>query len=439
MDKRDYFVRCMQEGKYRDKPWIMRAFALVRETKTVEDIDFFDILQTPAGNFYKGPESKLIPITGNGLKPGEPMYHPKEKLLIKKGELPGFTEDVETDYGRVLYHCIIFIFSFGEKVPFVNKQLNMRAFEGELADKLDDDIIVSGVAGVDAQYESKPGRFYPRELVRYYEAMAYSRGLAMYFVPAASPKSLTIDPAVIKRRDELFNDPTIDLKDQAVAAKVDEELVALDKKSFEGDPASGFLISKKDFTIIRKKRFISYGSADGLTPDSRTAYIKNSLRDGYDLNHIKDYNDGMRAGSYKRGVETMFGGELDKWLVRESSNIRVTKDCGSLVGIPTVINDFNKLNMLGKSIVNGTTPLMLDATNIGTYMGKVVLKRSPAACRSAHPDYCSVCLGDKLSMNPDAISIAFSQYGHAFMGESMSAMHGKALSIQLMDFHSEVS
>lgn len=433
MDKRDFFMRCMKDGKYRQKPWVIRAFSLVRETKTVENSEFLDIIQTPAGFFYKSPETgTLEPITGDNLKAGEPMFHAKEKLIVKKGELPGIMKDEETDYGRILYHCIVFVFSFGDKVPFLNKQLNMGQFEDDLASKLDDDV-------PEGQPE-KADRFYPRELIKYYEAMAYSRGLAMLFVPAASPKSLTIAPEVLKRRDELFNDPNIDMSNQATAAKVEAELVELDKASFKDDPASGFLINKKDFAVIRKKRFISFGSGAGLTPDSNTPYVKRSLDDGVDVGQFKAYNDEMRTGSYKRGVETMFGGELDKWLVRESSNIRVVmEDCGSTVGIPTLITDFNKLSVLGKNIVAGKEVVKLAEDNIGTYMGKVVLRRSPAACWQGKPDYCSVCLGDKLSMNPDAISIAFSQYGHDFMGESMSAMHGKTLAIARMDLISEAS
>lgn len=432
MDKRDFFMLGMKEGKYKDKRWLLRAFALVRETKTMEQALPLDIVQSAAGFSYKNPETNsLEPITGDNIVPGKPLYHPKEKLSVKKGELPGILKDEETDYGRILYHVIVFVYAFGDKVPFKNQQLNMANFEDELAERLVDDVGPDEV--------EKKDRFYCRELVMYYEGMAYSRGLAMLCVPAASPKSMTIDPGVLKRRDELFNDPTIDMNNQAQAASVEAELTALDKASFKDDPASGFLINKKDFDVIRKKRFISFGSSAGLTPDSKTNYIPRSLDDGVDITRFKDYNDEMRTGSYKRGVETMFGGELDKWLVRESSNIRVVEDCGSTVGIPTVITDFNKLTMLGKSIVAGKTYTKLTEDNIGSYFGKTVLRRSPAACWAKAPDYCKVCLGDKLSMNPDAISIAFSQYGHDFMGESMSAMHGKALTVARFDLVSEAS
>lgn len=431
MNKRDFFMLCMKEGKYKFKPWVIRAFALVRETKTVDVMEFFDINQTPAGFFFKSPETgALEPITGDNIKAGQPLFSMKEKFIVKKGEMPGVTKDEETDYGRVLYYFTIFHYSFGDKVPFVNQQLNMQAFEDELASKLQDEA---------EEGKEDPKLFYPRELIKYYEAMAYSRGLAMLFVPAASPKSLTVDKSVLKRRAELFNDPKIDLNNQAVASQVEKELLDLDKKSFEGDPASGYLISKKNWAS-RKKCFISFGSGDGLTPDSRTPYVKMSLSEGTDVTQFKAYNDEMRTGSYKRGVETMYGGELDKWLVRESSNVRVSmNDCGSLVGIPTLVTERNQKDLLGKNIVAGKQVVKLAQDNIGTYMGQYVIRRSPAACWEPHPDYCAVCLGEKLSMNPDAISIAFSQYGHAFMGESMSAMHGKSLSIARMDLNFEAS
>lgn len=432
MNKFDFFIRGMQEGKYKDKRWVLRAFSLVRESKTPGELGVLDILQSSAGFSYVDPTTKaLTPITGP-IKAGEPMFHAKEKILVKKGLIPGFVKDEETDVGRLLYHCIVFAYPFGNKVPFTNGLLNMGQFEDDLASRFDDD--------VEEGKQEDVGRFYPRELIRYYEAVAYSRSLAMLFVPAASPKTLTIDPAVLKRRDEIFNDPTIDLNVQAVAAAVDTELSKMDKESFKDDVASGFLINKKDFEIIRKKRFISSGSGSGLTPGSRTNYIKRSLNEGIDVAHFKDYNDEMRGGSYKRGVETMFGGELDKWLVRQSSNIRVIpEDCGTTVGMPEMVTEFNKLDMLGKYIIQGKGYITLSKDNIGTYLGKEVLRRSPAACWGKAPDYCSVCLGAKLSMNPDALSIAFSQYGHAFMGESMSAMHGKALTVALMDFVAEAS
>lgn len=432
MDKRDFFMLCMKEHKYRNKRWVLRAFALVRENKTPETSAALDIIQTPAGHFYKHPETGELEQIRGAVKPGKPMYGVKEKLTVKKGELPGILKDEETDYGRILYYCIVFLHSFDGRVPFKNQQMDMGKFEDELAAKLQDD--------VEPGQEENPALFYPRQLVRYYEAMAYTRGLAMLCVPAASPKSMTIDPKVLKRRDEIFNDPNVDLNNQAVAASVEKELVDMDRDSFKDDSASGFLINKKDFAVIRKKRFISFGSGAGLTPDSKTAYVKRSLNEGVDVKQFKDYNDEMRTGSYKRGVETMFGGELDKWLVRESSNIRVLPDdCGSTVGIPTLITELNQNQWIGFNIVEGRGVNKLSSDNIGTYMGKVVLRRSPAACWAPKPDYCTVCLGEKLSMNPDAISIAFSQYGHDFMGESMSAMHGKSLAIARMDFVAEAS
>lgn len=432
MDKYAFFIKGLQEGKYKDKRWVLRAFALVRESKTESDLKPYDILQSSAGFSYLSPETNALAPFKGAVKAGEPLFASTEEITVKKGEIPGFLKDETTTIGRLLYHCMIFVYPFGDKVPFTNALLNMGKFEDELASKLEDD--------VEEGKTENAGSFYCHELIRYYEAIAYSRTLAMLFVPAASQKSLSISPEVLKRRDELFNDPNIDMNDQATAAAVETELVEMDKASFKGDVASGFLINKKDFAIVRKKRFISFGSGDRMVPGTRTKYVRRSLNEGTDVGMFKEYVDEMRTGSYKRGVETMFGGELDKWLVRQSSNMRVIPgSCGTSVGMPTLITEFNKLNMLGRHIVVGGGYDTLTEDNIGTYLGKKVLRRSPATCNQGKPDYCEVCLGAKLSMNPDALSVAFSQYGHAFMGESMSAMHGKSLSIAVMDFVAEAS
>lgn len=430
MNKSELFIKGLQNDRHMDKRWILRAFALVRENRTPEELKPWDIYQSAGGFSYIDPEKGLQPISDT--KAGEPMFQDITPISVKAGDFPGIKKDTETTVGRLLWHMIVFVYPFSDKVMFINERVNMGKFESTLAANFEGD--------PEPGEAELPDKFYPSELMRYYEGVAYARGLSMLFVPAASMKSLTIDPAVLKRRDELFNDPNIDMNNQAQAAAVEMELTKMDRDSFEGDPAARFMIKKKDFDVVRKKRFISFGSGAGLVPGSRTKYVKRSLDDGMDISMFAEYMNEMRSGSYKRGVETMFGGELDKWLVRQSSNIRMlTEDCGTRAGMPTLIDEFNQRSVLGKHIVAPKGYTTLSEDNIGDYLGKHVIIRSPAGCHGKPPDFCTICLGPRLSMNPDAISVAFSQYGNAFMGESMSAMHGKSLTIVRMDFVAEVS
>lgn len=431
MDKREYFLKSIQEGLYKEKGWMIRAFALVRENQKEEEVPDWMLYQSAAGFFYKDPEqNKLVQIEHKHK--GGPLIDYNDELFIAKGELPFVTSDVTTSYRRILWHAIVIYYPFGTKIPFTDKEHNLGKLEDQIAANFADD--------VDTPELEDPKFFYPRQLELYYEAVAYLRGLAMLFVPAASPKSLTVDPKILKRRDEIFNDPKINMNDQAVAAQVEAELTTMDKDSFKGDPAERFLISKKDFKVIRKKRMIAVGSESSLTPDSRTNYIPRSLDDGIDIERFPDYNNGMRSGSYKRGVETQAGGEFFKWLVRQSLNIQSNnEDCGSRFGLPDMVTDFNKTSLLGYSIVAPKGHVVLTEDNIGSYLGKTVFLRSPGMCQEKAPDYCHVCLGPKLSANTDAIPIAFSQFGNDVMLESMGAMHGKSLEVADFDLVAEAS
>jgi hypothetical protein len=431
MDKREYFIRALNEGLYRDKRWVLRMFSLVRENQKEDQVPDWMAYQSTGGFFYKDPEAgRLVQLDE---KPnGKPLIDYDEDIFIKKGELPFITEDMTTKYRRVLLHAVMFWYPFGTKEKFTNGQVDLGKFETRIAKNFADD--------AETQEAELPELYYPRQLELYYEAGSYLRSFAMLFVPAASPKSLSIDPAVLKRRDELLNDPNINIDDQAIAAQVEAELVKMDKDSFKGDLAERFLISKKDFPVIRKKRMIAVGSESGLRDGSKTPYIKASLDDGIDIQRFPDYNNGMRSGSYKRGVETQAGGELFKWLIRQALNIQMPMDdCGTKIGMPDIIDDANKTQFLGYSIIGEKGPIILAEDNIGSYLGKTVLRRSPATCRTGAPDYCATCLGPKLSSNPDALPVAFSQFGNDVMLESMGAMHGKSLEIALFDIVEQAS
>jgi len=427
MNKDKYFIKCINQKKYMDKKWVNRAFSIVRENSNPDELKDLDLIQTPNGHqFYDLNTKTLLPIEDSII--GESLYKATDEITVLEGELYFANSNIVTTYGRILYHYIVFYYPFNGSVEFKNEPINLDSFEEELAKKLvdepEEDIDESIV------YTNK---FFPSQIEKYYKAVAYTKSFSMLFVPAITPKSLSVSEEVLKRREEIFNDPKIDLNDPVVAAQVEKELIDLDMKALKDDPASGFLINKKDINS-RKKRYISFGAPPESTAGKETIYIKRSLNEGIDINRFKDYANEMRSGSYSRGVETQHGGELDKWLVRESSNIEVSDiDCGSNVGIPTLITDFNKLKMIGYYILENNKSILLNEDNIGNYIDKVVKRRSPATCKTKAPDFCAYCLGEKLSMNPDAVSLAFSQIGHDFMGESMSAMHGKALTSAKFD------
>ena len=81
--------------------------------------------------------------------------------------------------------------------------------------------------------------------------------------------------------------------------------------------------------------------------------ITKSLAEGWDITKFPEMMDGSRAGSYSRGAETMLGGEQVKWLLRTSSNMRITqKDCGSRLGYRMQVTPTTIKQLVGFSIVD---------------------------------------------------------------------------------------
>jgi hypothetical protein len=55
-------------------------------------------------------------------------------------------------------------------------------------------------------------------------------------------------------------------------------------------------------------------------------------------------------------------------------------------------------------------------------------------CKLDKTDYCAVCVGERLSINPTALSAAVAEYGSTFMLISMKKMHGTVLATHRMNY-----
>lgn len=282
---------------------------------------------------------------------------------------------------------------------------------------------------------SDPNVIYVDEYLKFANSMFYLAGLSQICVPAGSRKAMTVDPAVYKLREKLINENKDRLHDAATVAKIDAELVKHDKEWIKGDDAEHFFLSGKAYNIIRKKLFLQMGAEMGLDESQTVDYIPKSLAEGWDLEKFPAMNNTLRAGSFNRGAQTMLGGESVKWLLRASSNMSVTEDdCGSKLGNLAVVDESNKSKWVGFSFVGEKGPIKITEENVGTYLGKTVMVRSPMYCKLPKTDFCKVCVGDRLAANPTALSSAVAKYGSDFLLLFMAAAHAKALILAKMDY-----
>lgn len=438
MNKLAFFLEAMKAEEFRRTSWVVSAFALVQEdpekwkTKSYP----YRIVQTQAGHFFVDPTDpqKLIKI--DDAKAGEPIFSHKEHIQLKKGQVPNLHKDIETSYGNLLFNYVSVLYPFGpNKMPFMEGRVSAVKIEEWMAPRLRDTPNFGDKLFRTEKAERSDKLVYVDEMLRFNNSVFYLASFTQLFVPAGSPKAMTVSPDVIKLRDKLIAENKDRLHDPATVAKIDAALVAFDREWLKGDDAENFLLSGKAYNIVRKKLFLQMGAEMGLDESQSVDYIPRSLNEGWDLAKFPAMNNSLRAGSFNRGYQTMLGGESVKWLLRASSNMAVTEDdCGSKLGMEFVVDD-KVQKWVGFHIVAANGPAIeVTEENHGKYLGKKVMVRSPMYCKLAKTDFCKFCVGPNLSMNPTALSSAVSDYGSRFMLVFMAAAHAKALILAKMNF-----
>lgn len=426
MNKRDYYVLCIRNKLYERRDWVISAFSVVRKRPFIADAKYaYQLLYDP-----KDPDLIWTAIpTDNGfvaeLITDMPMDRPpfiaNEPMIVKAGEVPLVTEDHDTTYGIILGNMYLLYYPFGTKFKFVN---------GEIPESISDRIAELLTDNVKPGEIEKHGRIYVRELVRFGDGCDMLAALDKLFTFSGSNKLLTVDPGVLKLRDELVEKHKDQLHDPRVQAYIEDLVVKADKDSFKGDPAEKFLVSGKSFNPTRKKQLIMIGGSAGFggADGGKSSFIPTSLRDGWKIEDIPIHANEARAGSFFRGKETAAGGTDVIVATRMGMNTRISEDyCGSERGLVTIIDQPNYSKYYGLSIVNGKDPILLTPENIAQYKDKKVLLHSPSYCKTKGDAYCATCVGVTWSRLKDGMNNVLSNTGDVFMYDRMKRMHGKAL------------
>lgn len=430
MDRLQYLLESAAEKRPHEKLWIIRAFTVCNWPKKEETSSPvpYDLYQSDESELLytyvpvEGQDGEFIPIAASSTK--EPLLRYVDRMKVMPGYLPNITEAFETTVGNFLVNVIVFVYAFGAKIPFVKGKISGKV-ENMLAEKFEDP--------PEKDSDRKPDKIYHDEHIRYCEGMSALGGLAEINVPSASPKVLTINPAILKRKDELFELHKDNLDDPAVMATIMAELAKMDKEDFKGDPAENFFIKSKSFDVQRMRLYIMYGLEAGFGVDEEgSAFIAQPLSDGWDPQYLPQMNDGTRNGSFLRGNQTALGGTRVKELYRAFQNSRIImQECGAKHGMKwVVLSDLIKKGFYkGRYFVHPASRIVMPCTdeNLQPFVGKTIEVRSPMLCNAKAPSFCAICAGDLLSITPTGIPIAMSDIGSIFMNTFMKAMHGKAL------------
>lgn len=430
MNKRELFIKAMQAGLYKKLEWVVSAFSISQETDSAYA---YKIKTDPTGHYYLDPNTLKDWIKLDEGIAGIPLFNAKETLDISSEDIVNLKEPITTTYGNLLANYTLLVYPFKDKIPYVNKKIDLGSIEKA--------ILPIFKSNLPPGQERDPKFIYVDEYLALGNAVIYCCSFAQLFTWGLTEKIIIPPDWVKQEKAKLLEKYKDRLNEAAVVAIIDAELVKLYKEYIKGDPGANFLISGKSVDIVAKKKYLMAGGEQGLSEDTvNVALVQNSLDEGWDIDKFPDMLNSLRAGSYNRGAQTVMGGVAVKGLLRASANLNVTSDdCGSRLGMVADIDKDNLDRFVGLSVIlKEGTKVMQKREDVGTYMGRRIMVRSPMYCKLDKTDYCKICLGERLANNPEGLSIAVSEYGSTFLSIFMKGAHAKSLQLAKMNWKTAI-
>ena len=334
-----------------------------------KDSDLYDLQRSdPLDHYYTYGVTKIdatnILLTKLTDDSFVPVFGMQDKFHIEDGMIANYSgPSMLTDVGKFFINYLLFVDPFGNKIPYQNKLIS-----AELADKLVRQLVIN----------DKTNR---QEYNRYIANAFWFGEDGSIAVQTLSERALGTDPNIAKRKQELLEKHKNELTDPIVMAKIEDELIAMDKAYIKGDVSEPFFqaVGGKAYKEQRKKMYIMVGLMSDFSKESgNMVTVVNNMDGGYKVEDMPAVANEIRRGSYERGKATADGGYESKFITRAFQDIRITKaDCGTKRGKTFVLKERYKKLFIGRFLTDGT---VLTTDNIDSYVGKKITIRSPMYC-----------------------------------------------------------
>lgn len=441
MNKKQFYLEAVKNKTYLITAWNIACFGIVSEGP--EDWRSnpypYRLVQLPNGYYYVNPENQaeLLQITDS--KAGQPLFARNELITLEVGDIENVIKPVETTYGNVLANLVILVYSFGNKVPFMTGRINISKVEVIIEQRLKDVPKADVAGGVQAEPMTDPTKvpLTVEEYLRFADGTFSLVAYTQLFTPADTRKTMTAPPGVVELRNKLVAENKDRLHDRAVVADISTKLQALDAEYLKGDRGLDFLISAKSRKIVRPRLFLMYGADSGIEEKITVDLIQQSLTEGWDPSKFPEMNNALRAGSFYRGKQTELGGAAVKEIFRAAGNLTMSEtitDCGSTLGLPSYFPEEDGERIIGFTAIETDGSLTkITEENVTKYVNRDISLRSPMTCKLDITDYCSTCLGERLTNNPTGMGMAAVAYGSAFMAIFLSQAHSKGIQTAKLD------
>lgn len=429
MLKRDYLLLALNNKAYVDAQWLISILSLTMEDPSKEQDDYpFKLVKGEDGYYFLDQNLQKVRLE-DATNTQESLFTYSDYLTITSDEVPHLTHSrsIETTVGNLIQNYLVLYHPFGTKIEYINRRFK--------ASEVEEIVLARKSFDTPARFEDRdPNKIYFDEYETFCSACIHLTQLNNVCVPSLTYKAMTPPPGAKERLAELMEIHKDKLDDPVVLATISKELEAMDKEYLKGDRSSGFLISKKDLAVVRKKLFLTYGDVKGFKKGNKVDFLPKPLVEGLDYAKFDIYNNDARAGSYSRGAETQLGGVSVKELLRASSNLSIDEeDCGSTHGQKYFLNEKNLEMLKGFTAITPKGQIKITDETKAQLLNQTYPIRFPNYCKTAATGFCSTCVGPHLNLHPNGLSEAVSDVGNVLLYMFMKAMHGKEAANQRLD------
>ena len=408
MKKIDYLFAALNAGAYRKKSWALSVFSVTQEP---EEHYPYALIRSEKNTVFVDPENRENLITIEDAKPQEPLFRFMDRVDITPALVPNCKKAMNVPIGNVFFNFYVLIYALGDRLEFMSGKITPGA-------------VMNKIRPLMADYppegqERDPKLIYPVDYRKFNKAIFGISGFTQLCVPSATKRMLTTHPDAKKLRAELLEKHKDRLWDPAVIAKIEAELIALDKEWMKSDPDGGdgfYVKESKAYGVVRKRMHLMHGAEMGFQDGTRATLVVNSLEEGWDVDKMPDMINSLREGSYNRGRDTALGGEAVKFLGRVFQNTTITEnDCGSKLGWDKLFTETNHKKFVGfyRVTPNGSEEITEDYAR--SQIGKKVVVRSPMLCKTPKTGFCQHCMGNPNAINPTALGLLAADLGSQMM------------------------
>ena len=274
---------------------------------------------------------------------------------------------------------------------------------------------------------------------------------AKYFIPSFDLGSLVMLPEVKKLRDELLktHQTEIDAGNMGVMQALVNQLLQEAKRVLERDKPVGYELFLSDVAKFGN-HYKNVSVMRGLLPSSadhtKFNFCKSALVTGIEPDEVHKFADLSVLASVSRAIGTQEGGYFGKMFNAAFQHIILGEpgsDCNTKRFITETLDKSNIRNyhlnyILEKDSKTGKdTLVLLDKSNMNSYIGKTVRMRSPIYCNAKNP--CSKCAGEfYYRIGIRNVGLLSSRIASKLLNASLKFFHNTSVKTGTVDFNSNL-